>query len=1047
MKNNNYIKKAKQIVLILVLSFLSLNIIAQNPPKLYPYGDEFPLGLYSLSKQFNDVKSKHWNNGHIYRSYTYIDANGDTAISYASLNGYITNPKAPIPQIYFDTCKANNMCAKGRISTIENDTTKVHSPVANSIIEAEINQQSVNTNLSWWDLPEEMRVQPNYIGSEDTILARYARKTREYDPSQRPNYMYTAGHLFQEQMVHYVADLDIMPVSCYPEYGYINYTWPAPRGLPHSYVRWAIERTQKAITEPSVNNSGTKIGKDYLNGEKTITVVLEMFRNTALVTIETFDSLPAIDSTGTLIDTLRLKNLTLSGDTIIKIKNFGIAPWSNAYTNPQSHKVDVSAYGWKIKDNIFDHEVESQHTWHDFWLALACDVQGIEVFSHFYAVKGPGFYGHLGAPWQKLNDAVAVFKANDLDKVQLNGIMDTSLNFNILSGPDSTEFFRYEPSFKSPRAFVDIQYPSIKLQAKKWMGDTYIIAVNSTDSTVVYDIPIQTTAYNLAYENLITNQSRNWTEDAIHPPGYINTLHIIDTLPPLGVSVFKYKSSTSLDLSMRDCLNDNGYDAGYRKDLEDIDNSPDIWVRRTNDFGTIHQAPKYDLNTNDTTNYVYVRIKNISEEASSGNEILKLYWTKNGMSPLWPDVWDGSHPDPTMGGLVAFQTIPVLQEGEEVILEFEWNVVKDRDTIGGTDWGHCLLARIENTNGKDEIQDFFNSNGDHNLSKEVFNNNNISLRNCEIIVVPTSADIFSKHHQITKTLDLGNSSNIGDFYDITFQVPKFFRTSSITDNATVNVKFDAQGWNIFQNSINNTTGANISGEREITLTEHEITFENIYIPANTTLPTTLIFDFLIQNDSTAEYEFLVSSQTSIADSDGDYWRSNVRYVVKTNPRDPFDADAGDDREINAGESTMLCAELINEAATYNWYDMEGNLIYTGTDFIVSPEVSERYRLEVIAAVDGLTCYDEVDVEVNPYFIISINPNPAIYNTIIEYVAEGANSAFISLVNNQTASAHNFVINPNQQQTTINVANLPTGVYTAILVCDGVSYGGSNLVVY
>jgi hypothetical protein len=874
-----------------LMALISLLATAQNPPKLYPYGDEFPLGLYSLGQQFSDVSGKHWNNGHTYGYYTDIDGIIHNHIydwfkspsSNLSLNHNQADTfrhKTPMPDEYFQVCANYNMCAKGRLST--NKVDGIYDTLAANIIINEIVQQAANTNLSHWALPEEMRWW--YEDTERQVALKYAALCRANDPSKRPVYMYLPGSYFAKAIAKHVPNLDIVPVSCYAEYGFIDYKWET-RGLPHSYVRWAIERTQKAITEPTSSSPGFIIGKDYLNGEKTVTAILEMFRNTALVTIETFANTPAIDPTNNLIvDTLRHKNLTISNDSIIEIKNLGIDPW---ISGTSSTITNTASYGWKVKDKIINHTIEPKHTWHDFWLALACDVQGIELYSHHYAIHVGSSYSHLQAAWDSLNTAVALFKDNDLDKVQLNGIMDTTIDFNIISGPDSTEFFRFEPSLKTlpdPRVYEDIQYPSIKLQAKKWMGDTYIIAVNSTDNTVVYDIPVSTTSYKLSYENLITNQSRSWTEDAIHPPGHINSLHIIDTLPPLGVSVFKYKSSTTLDLSMRDCLNDNGYDAGYSKDSEDIDNSPDIWVRRTNDWDTIHQSPKYT--SSDTTNYVYVRVKNISSEPSSGNETLKLYWTKNGMHPQWPIMWDGSHADNTMGGLVDAITIPVLQEDEERVLEFEWNVIRDNDTIGGTDWGHCLLARIENTNGKDEIQDYFNSNGDHRLSKEVYNNNNISLRNCEIIHNPIIQNFADLDHKVKKTLNLGNSSSIGDFYDITFQVPQFYRTSSLMDNIAVSVKFDAQGWSLFQNSINNTEGLNISGEHEINLTGFETTFESIYLPANTELPTTLTFDFLIQNDSTAEYEFLVSSQTSIADDNGEYWRSNVRYIVRNNPRDP-----------------------------------------------------------------------------------------------------------------------------------------------------------------
>lgn len=117
-----------------------------------------------------------------------------------------------------------------------------------------------------------------------------------------------------------------------------------------------------------------------------------------------------------------------------------------------------------------------------------------------------------------------------------------------------------------------------------------------------------------------------------------------------------------------------------------------------------------------------------------------------------------------------------------------------------------------------------------------------------------------------------------------------------------------------------------------------------------------------------------------------------------------------------------------------------------TDLSISPVVSERYRLEVIATADGLTCYDQVDVEVNPYFITNVSPNPASNFVTIDYFAEGASSAYLMLLSYTNGTASSYIINPTSTQTNINIANYQTGIYSVILVCDGVHYTIENLVV-
>ncbi len=52
------------------------------------------------------------------------------------------------------------------------------------------------------------------------------------------------------------------------------------------------------------------------------------------------------------------------------------------------------------------------------------------------------------------------------------------------------------------------------------------------------------------------------------------------------------------------------------------------------------------------------------------------------------------------------------------------------------------------------------------------------------------------------------------------------------------------------------------------------------------------------------------------------------------------------------------------------YDQSGNLIYSGKDFTVSPEITEKYKLEVIAELDGVKDYDEVEVKVKEFGVCS-----------------------------------------------------------------------------
>ena len=141
-------------------------------------------------------------------------------------------------------------------------------------------------------------------------------------------------------------------------------------------------------------------------------------------------------------------------------------------------------------------------------------------------------------------------------------------------------------------------------------------------------------------------------------------------------------------------------------------------------------------------------------------------------------------------------------------------------------------------------------------------------------------------------------------------------------------------------------------------------------------------------------------------------------------------------EIDKNETITLSAAQINEAAVYNWYDPEGNLIYTGKDLTVSADVTKQYKLEIVADVDGFKDYDEVDVTVNQFYLNTIVPNPATNTVIINYKTIDIASAYLMVIGTNTNTSNNYIISTNLEQTTLDISNYPIGYYTIALVCNG-----------
>jgi len=168
------------------------------------------------------------------------------------------------------------------------------------------------------------------------------------------------------------------------------------------------------------------------------------------------------------------------------------------------------------------------------------------------------------------------------------------------------------------------------------------------------------------------------------------------------------------------------------------------------------------------------------------------------------------------------------------------------------------------------------------------------------------------------------------------------------------------------------------------------------------------------------------------------------YVINRPAKETFNANAGDDGEINKNESITLSAKEINGLATYNWYHMDGNLIYTGKDLSVAPEVTEQYKLEIIN-IDGYKDYDLVQVIVNPFSIESIVPNPASTQIDVDYMAQDASSAYLMIVNIDNGTSNNYILDTQLTNTSIDVSSFSSGLYEVVLVCDGLVMDSDTLI--
>src|SRR5690606_19906556 len=207
---------------------------------------------------------------------------------------------------------------------------------------------------------------------------------------------------------------------------------------------------------------------------------------------------------------------------------------------------------------------------------------------------------------------------------------------------------------------------------------------------------------------------------------------------------------------------------------------------------------------------------------------------------------------------------------------------------------------------------------------------------------------------------------------------------------------------------------------------------------------TLKFNFLTSEITEKDrYTYYVIQK----DLDGTVVGGETYDIRKEVDRDLFYAEIDGDAEVNKNDNVLLIAESINEPATYNWYDIDGNLLHEGIDFTTSVAMGKNYKLEVIALADGYKDYSEVELTLKPNAIEVIYPNPASDVLTVDYKINEGNSAYLSITGVYMSNvSNNYILDIDQEQITIDVSSYPLGAYVITLVTDGNISDSENLII-
>lgn len=83
---------------------------------------------------------------------------------------------------------------------------------------------------------------------------------------------------------------------------------------------------------------------------------------------------------------------------------------------------------------------------------------------------------------------------------------------------------------------------------------------------------------------------------------------------------------------------------------------------------------------------------------------------------------------------------------------------------------------------------------------------------------------------------------------------------------------------------------------------------------------------------------------------------------------------------------------------------------------------------------------------NTLLLHNIYPNPATSNVTIQYNQLNYNNAYLMLVNLNSNTSANYILNLNNTSININTSQYTSGLYRIVLVCDNNVIESHNLVI-
>lgn len=480
-----------------------------------------------------------------------------------------------------------------------------------------------------------------------------------------------------------------------------------------------------------------------------------------------------------------------------------------------------------------------------------------------------------------------------------------------------------------------------------------------------------------------------------------------------------------VDLYIRDNIGDTGKEPNTYAFCWQ---SPDIWVRNQPDGFETQEDEPLVLSTEIRYNriYAYVRVWNRGQDDyTSANKILHLYWT-NLMINNDRDIFMGYKND-MFNKIFADEVYPehmdsIIKADSCRIYEFEITVPKGLVNLYNNKYAYInVLARIsdsENLGYSDPIEAVNGTMAAIREHNDIAQHSRMMLDdttqpNIECYVQPDST--------ICEYAFIGDSSIFSNVELAIELSPTGFQSwEAGGHNATDVTVYSSAPRKFYFNSANSKISGICTQQQEDSI---QFSF-NLISTDVTTVPQRYNVDLIKKNAVTGE---LITGTTITIISNG---QDLVQPIVSDELVDCI---------------YVLRETGINQPATYQWLDDNGNVVANGKEVALdASSVSGNYRLRV-KSESGVVGYADFSLE-NVPIIKSISPNPFVDSINIELSRAAKNNTIVQ-INGITVQTLNkeFIMHSGEKNISIISSDYPSGTYLVSVIENGKVLGTKQIV--